>query len=138
MDETDGPERTVEALTTRVLVANFVAIHVRAYVFSLYSSSNPLMLWTLDIFHCMHRIHVVALTHLIDITSQSFTNALIYLAANPQYIQPLRGEVESIIHKEGWSKAAVGKMRKVDSFLKECQRIKGVNTGMYLYIHATH
>ncbi|KAG6380639.1 cytochrome P450 [Boletus reticuloceps] len=55
-----------------------------------------------------------------------FTQALIYLAANPQYIQPLREEVEGIVEQEGWSKVAVDKMRKVDSFLKECLRFEGM------------
>jgi cytochrome P450 len=63
----------------------------------------------------------------IHSSSSSFTHALFYLAANPQYIGPLRDEVESIVEKEGWSKAAVDKMRKVDSFLKECQRMEGID-----------
>ncbi|KAG6380640.1 cytochrome P450 [Boletus reticuloceps] len=57
-----------------------------------------------------------------------FTQALFYLAANRQYIQPLREEVEGIVEKEGWSKVAVSKMRKVDSFLKECLRFEGMST----------
>ncbi|KAF9237109.1 cytochrome P450 [Melanogaster broomeanus] len=56
----------------------------------------------------------------------SFTQALFNLAANPQYIQPLRQEVESIVETEGWSKSALAKMRKIDSFLKESQRIEGI------------
>ncbi|KAI9569397.1 cytochrome P450 [Boletus coccyginus] len=56
-----------------------------------------------------------------------FTQALFYLAANPQYIQPLREEVEDIVEKDGWTKIALGKMRKVDSFLKESQRIEGMS-----------
>ena len=63
-----------------------------------------------------------------------FTHALFYLAANPQYIGPLREEVEGIVEKEGWSKAAVDKMRKVDSFLKECQRMEGISNGTCLLI----
>ncbi|KAG8219243.1 cytochrome P450 [Butyriboletus roseoflavus] len=57
----------------------------------------------------------------------AFTNTLYYLAANPQYVQPLRKEVEAIVEKEGWSKMSLGKMCKVDSFLKECIRIEGVD-----------
>ncbi|KAF9237105.1 cytochrome P450 [Melanogaster broomeanus] len=56
----------------------------------------------------------------------SFTQALFNLAANPQYIQPLREEVESIVDTEGWSKGALAKMRKIDSFLKESQRFEGM------------
>ncbi|KAG9308978.1 cytochrome P450 [Chiua virens] len=64
----------------------------------------------------------------IHTSSNSFTQALFYLAANPQYVQPLREEVERIVEKDGWTKAALVKMRKVDSFLKECLRIEGINT----------
>ncbi|KIK72385.1 hypothetical protein PAXRUDRAFT_22046 [Paxillus rubicundulus Ve08.2h10] len=62
----------------------------------------------------------------IHTSSNSFTQALYNLAANPQYIQPLREEVESVIKVGGWSKAALAKMRKVDSFLKESQRTEGM------------
>jgi len=56
-------------------------------------------------------------------TNLTFTHALYYLAAYPQYVEELRQEVEGIIETDGWTKAALLKMRKVDSFLKESQRI---------------
>jgi len=58
-------------------------------------------------------------------TSNSLTHALFRLAANPQYIQLLREEVETIVEKDGWTKVALARMNKVDSFLKECQRMTG-------------
>ncbi|KAH7886354.1 cytochrome P450 [Phlebopus sp. FC_14] len=64
----------------------------------------------------------------IHTSSNSFTQALFNLAANPQYIQPLREEVESIVEKEGWSKSALVKMHKIDSFLKESQRMEGIGS----------
>ncbi|EIW87323.1 cytochrome P450 [Coniophora puteana RWD-64-598 SS2] len=64
----------------------------------------------------------------IHTTSMSFTHVLFSLAANPQYIKPLREEVETIVAAEGWSKAALGKMRKIDSFLKEEQRRFGIGS----------
>ncbi|KIJ09985.1 hypothetical protein PAXINDRAFT_86692 [Paxillus involutus ATCC 200175] len=54
------------------------------------------------------------------------TQALYTLAANPQYMQSLREEVESVVETHGWSKGALVKMRKIDSFLKESQRMEGV------------
>ncbi|KIK77776.1 hypothetical protein PAXRUDRAFT_834874 [Paxillus rubicundulus Ve08.2h10] len=63
----------------------------------------------------------------IHTSSNSFTQALYILAANPQYIQPLREEVEAIVTKDGWSKGSLAKMRKIDSFLKECQRVEGID-----------
>ena len=49
------------------------------------------------------------------------------MAARPEYMQPIRDEVESIVAAEGWTKAAMGKMWKLDSFLRESQRWNGVN-----------
>jgi cytochrome P450 len=63
----------------------------------------------------------------IHTTSMSFTHALYSLAAMPQYLQPMREEVESVINKEGWTKAAMSKLYKVDSFLKESQRVNGLS-----------
>ncbi len=40
----------------------------------------------------------------------------------------MREEVERVIAEEGWTKAAMQKMRKVDSFMKECQRIYGLGS----------
>ncbi|KAK1225933.1 hypothetical protein PQX77_011132 [Marasmius sp. AFHP31] len=59
----------------------------------------------------------------IHSTSQLFTHALINLATHPEYIEPLRREIEACIEKDGWSKAAMEKMRMLDSFLKESQRV---------------
>lgn len=54
---------------------------------------------------------------------QAFTHTLYNLAAHTQYIAPLREEVQSIVAAEGWSKASIGKMRKLDSFFKESLRL---------------
>ena len=47
------------------------------------------------------------------------------LLANPEYIGPLREEVDAVITEEGWTKAGMDKMHKVDSFLRESQRVDG-------------
>ncbi|RDX42956.1 cytochrome P450 [Lentinus brumalis] len=62
----------------------------------------------------------------IHTSSMSISHALLDLAAYPQYIRPLREEVEAVVAVEGWAKAALGKMWKVDSFLKESQRYNGI------------
>jgi len=56
-------------------------------------------------------------------TSMSFTTLLYYLLSNPEYIEPLRRDVESAVAEEGWTKAGMDKMLKIDSFLRESQRI---------------
>ncbi|TBU42576.1 cytochrome P450 [Dichomitus squalens] len=62
----------------------------------------------------------------IHTSSNSMTHALFDLAAAPEYIQPLREEIEPIVAAEGWTKAAMGKMWKLDSFLRESQRFNGI------------
>ncbi|KAF8825453.1 hypothetical protein HHX47_DHR7000510 [Lentinula edodes] len=55
----------------------------------------------------------------------AFCNALYQLAAHPELVVPLREEVEAIVEESGWTKEGVGKMRKLDSFLKETLRFSG-------------
>ena len=61
---------------------------------------------------------------------QAFTDILYDLATHPEYVAPMRKEVEDIIKAEGWTKVSIGKMRKVDSFAKESQRF-GIGGGMF-------
>ncbi|KAI6159827.1 cytochrome P450 [Pisolithus thermaeus] len=61
-------------------------------------------------------------------TTNTFTQALYNLAAYPQYVGPLREEVDAIIREHGWTKEAIALMHKVDSFLAETQRLEGVLT----------
>ncbi|KAI6100624.1 cytochrome P450 [Pisolithus sp. B1] len=61
----------------------------------------------------------------IHTSSNTFAQTLCYLAANPQYIQPLREEVQTTIGKDGWTKEALAKLLKIDGFLKETQRFEG-------------
>ncbi|KIK22831.1 hypothetical protein PISMIDRAFT_101818, partial [Pisolithus microcarpus 441] len=50
------------------------------------------------------------------------------LSAYPQYVGPLREEVDALIREHGWKKEAIALMRKVDKFLAETQRLEGVLT----------
>jgi hypothetical protein len=54
---------------------------------------------------------------------QAVTHALLDLASNPEYLKPLREEVEEVTKREGWTKAALDQMHKLDSFVKESQRL---------------
>ena len=53
---------------------------------------------------------------------QTFTTAFYHLLSNPEYIEPLRHDVETAIAEDGWTKAAMDRMLKVDSFLRESRR----------------
>ncbi|KAI3621172.1 cytochrome p450 [Moniliophthora roreri] len=61
----------------------------------------------------------------IHSTTMACVNFLYCLAAHPQYVDELREEVESIVEEEGWTKASLQRMRKLDSFLKESERYSG-------------
>ncbi|KAI0001032.1 cytochrome P450 [Russula vinacea] len=62
----------------------------------------------------------------IHTTSLTFTQALYRLLDNPECIEPLRQEVEAAVAEEGWTKAGLDKMHKIDSFLRETQRLEGL------------
>ncbi len=54
------------------------------------------------------------------------TQVLYRLLAHPEYMEPLRQEVDAVIREEGWTKDGIDKMHKIDSFLRETQRLDGV------------
>ncbi|PPQ77162.1 hypothetical protein CVT25_010790, partial [Psilocybe cyanescens] len=59
----------------------------------------------------------------IHTSSVTFTAALFQLSQTPQDAEEIRKEVENVVKVEGWSKASVGKMHKLDSYLRESQRL---------------
>ena len=50
------------------------------------------------------------------------------LLAHPEHIEPLRQEIEAVVAEEGWTKAGMDKMHKIDSFVRETQRMDGLTT----------
>ncbi|KAH9834049.1 cytochrome P450 [Rhodofomes roseus] len=62
----------------------------------------------------------------IHTSSSSITQALYHLAESPEYADLLREEVESVVSEHGWTKVAMNKMWKLDSFMRESQRINGI------------
>ncbi|KAI0714778.1 cytochrome P450 [Earliella scabrosa] len=67
----------------------------------------------------------------VDPAANALTSALYYLGESPSLVEALRDEVRPIIESQGWSMAAFDKMLKVDSFLKESQRL---NTDFLTFI----
>ncbi|KAJ3744103.1 cytochrome P450 [Lentinula detonsa] len=62
-------------------------------------------------------------------TTKTFIHALYYLASQPQYISILREEVEQQFDPDDlttWTREALGRCVKLDSFLKETLRLKGL------------
>jgi len=95
------------------------------------SKSNDLISWVIDageekeVPDLVRRVLVVNFAA-IHTTSLSFTHALYQLAANPEYVDSLRAEVDSVLKEDGWTKEAMQRLVRVDSFLKETQRLYGI------------
>lgn len=57
-------------------------------------------------------------------TATSIVNTLFDLITFSQHQQPLRDEITKVLMESGgWSLSAVQKMKKLDSFIKESQRL---------------
>ena len=95
-----GRELTTREMTSCILIMNFVAIHTTT----------------------MARKPTVAHKSMLTLL-QVVTHSIYDLAAHPEYIQPLRQEIEAVLKEEGWSKDSVAKMSKLDSFIKETMRL---------------
>ncbi|EAU87935.2 cytochrome P450 [Coprinopsis cinerea okayama7 len=63
----------------------------------------------------------------IHTTSITLSNILFELAARQEYFEPLREEIETTIEEFGWTKESMGKMRRLDSFMKETSRVTGLS-----------
>ncbi|KAJ6578740.1 cytochrome P450 [Mycena vulgaris] len=61
----------------------------------------------------------------IHTSSMALTHALFDLTAYPEHIEPMREEAERVTREEGWTKSALNGMHKIDSFLRESQRLRG-------------
>ncbi|KAF7303509.1 Cytochrome P450 [Mycena indigotica] len=93
---------------------------------------NDLISWLLD-YAPEHELTPPALTlrilainmAAIHTSSTTLASALFDLAAHPEHIDAMREEAEQVIEAEGWSKAALNNMHKIDSFLRESQRLSG-------------
>ncbi|KAI0046805.1 cytochrome P450 [Auriscalpium vulgare] len=97
---------------------------------------NDLLMWIMDevsvkgdeptLWDLARRICLVNFAA-ISTTAASCTHALYYIAANREYVEPLRKEIEAAVAADGWTKSALQKMHKLDSFLRESQRMRGVH-----------
>ncbi|KIL60305.1 hypothetical protein M378DRAFT_168332 [Amanita muscaria Koide BX008] len=91
---------------------------------------NDIVSWMLEITKDRQRsvrdlVIAVLLTNFaaIHTTTMCFTYIMYELATRPEYVKPLRDEIEAVINEEGWSKDSIRKLRKVDSFVKESMRL---------------
>lgn len=66
----------------------------------------------------------------IHTSTEAITSALLDIVAHPELVQPLRDEAIKALRDEGWTRAALYKMRLMDSFLKENQRAHPPNASV--------
>ncbi|OBZ73049.1 Ent-kaurene oxidase [Grifola frondosa] len=95
---------------------------------------NDMLQWFMDVAQGEERTVRALVLRILTVNIGAIhasSMALYYLAANPGLAGPLREEVDAVTSAEGWSKAAMDKMRKIDSFLKESQRMMGI-TAVYM------
>nr|GAT45049.1 predicted protein [Mycena chlorophos] len=92
---------------------------------------NDMISWLLDIADESNRtVEGIVLRILsvnmaaIHTSSMAFTHMLYSLATFPpsEYFLPMRAEAERVVASSGWTKAALGEMHLIDSFLRESQR----------------
>lgn len=70
-----------------------------------------------------HKVLFLGLASMSSST-MAIVHALYDLCAMPQYLEPLREEIRAALLKEGgWNLATVQRLKKLDSFLKESQRV---------------
>lgn len=112
VEESEGEDSKDWPITARIFAVNLGAIHTSSMV------SLPT-----DYYHVNMDSFVV----------QALTHVLLDLAANPEYMKPLREEVDEVTRREGWSKSALDQMHKLDSFVKESQRLRPLGLGELAY-----
>ncbi|KAJ7434826.1 cytochrome P450 [Mycena galericulata] len=61
----------------------------------------------------------------IHTSSMALSSALFDLTTYPSDFQPMREEADREVKEKGWTKAALANMHKIDSFLRESQRLNG-------------
>ncbi|KAJ7575608.1 cytochrome P450 [Mycena floridula] len=59
----------------------------------------------------------------IHTSSGALLTALYNVATRPELVPVLREEIEQAVSDHGWTKTSIGKMRKLDSVIKESQRV---------------
>lgn len=96
-----------------------------------YEKPNDLLQWMMDAANendgqpdkLSHRQLLLSLAS-IHTTTMSAAHTMYDLCAHPEYFEPLRQEALEVLREDGgWKKTTLNKMRKLDSFLKESQRV---------------
>ncbi|PVH96441.1 cytochrome P450 [Periconia macrospinosa] len=60
----------------------------------------------------------------IHLSSETMTMCLLQLCDMPELIKPLREDCRRVLDESGWTKQALQDMKLLDSFMRECQRMR--------------
>jgi hypothetical protein len=106
--------------------------------------NNSLVHWTIQNYKDPSKITVAGIANVeivtafaaIHTTSMALTNVLLDLAAHPQYVVELREEFETVVAEENCPdkllrKTSMPKLKKLDSFIKESQRMNPPSVSMF-------
>lgn len=97
-----------------------------------YSRPNDFLQWMMDLANTDDERDPVNLAHRellisqgsLHSTAMAATHTLYDLCAHPEYIDPIREEVIAVIKEDGvLEQKTLHRMRKLDSFMKESQRM---------------
>jgi len=82
-------------------------------------------------FHGISQLGISAVS--VNTTSQLLTNSIFNFATYPEYVPILQEEIESVLEESGgeWTLESMGKLKKLDSFMKETLRYNGHLTGKF-------
>lgn len=69
----------------------------------------------------------------ISTTADTLNQVMLDLAQRPEWFEPLRKETIEVLSQGGWQKTSLFNMKLLDSFIKESQRLKPVNSGESKY-----
>jgi len=95
---------------------------------------NDLLTWLLEAaqggqrdVRCMAISILLVNLAAIHTATMSFTYILYDLATHPEYVQPMREEVEAVLQGDDWTHTSISQLSKVDSFAKESLRSSVIN-----------
>ena len=70
----------------------------------------------------------------IHTTADLITQVLVHLCTHPEYFEPLRQEIRTVVTEHGWTKTTIYRLALMDSFVKESQRLKPPAMGTSFWI----
>lgn len=64
-------------------------------------------------------------------TTDLICQVMTQIARHPEMIEPLRAEITKVVRAQGLTQNSLQQMKLLDSFIKECQRVKPIHSGRY-------